>query len=194
MSKVPHAQVVLLAAGSSKRFNGDKRKALMPSGATIWQSSLRLYSACGLSGLVVVKNNEQEYFAERLPDSFEAIECANANEGMWASRAYAISKLTSDYAIIALADMPFIQPKTIQALLHMLGTGSIIQPTFNSQAGHPKIFHRSLFSQLSGCTSSQEAKALISKNNDSLVNVNVDDAGILRDIDYRADIPENFVV
>jgi len=189
MSAPTNIQVVLLAAGVSKRFRSDKRKARLANGETLWQSSLALYTQSQLSGLVVVRRNEQAKFAKSLPPGFAAIECRDSGRGMWASRAFALSRISSDYVMIALADMPFIQSETVTLLLSALGTGLIIQPSFNAQTGHPKVFHRSLFSKLSDCKTSLEVKTLINENADAVVNVEVNDVGILRDIDCRADIP-----
>lgn len=47
----------------------------------------------------------------------------------------------SDGFVIALADMPYIQPETIRAVADSLAEGaSIVIPIYQNQRGHPVVF------------------------------------------------------
>jgi molybdenum cofactor cytidylyltransferase len=89
--------------------------------------------------------------------------------------------------IVALADMPRIQIATIEAVARALDGGApIVAPYYNGQRGHPVGFgaeHRDALLSLDGDSG---ARALL--DSQRVMRLDVDDAGILRDIDTPEDL------
>jgi molybdenum cofactor cytidylyltransferase len=111
-----------------------------------------------------------------------------ANRGMGASLAAGIE--ASDDAegwIVALADMPRIATPTIEAVARALdGGASIVAPFYQGQRGHPVGFgieHRDALMALDGDTG---ARALLTSQR--VMRLDVDDPGILRDVDTPEDL------
>lgn len=88
---------------------------------------------------------------------------------------------------MALADMPRIASATIEAVARELDAGKpLVAPCYRGQRGHPVGFglvHREALLALDGDTG---ARALL--NSPALTRIDVDDPGILRDVDTPADL------
>jgi CTP:molybdopterin cytidylyltransferase MocA len=94
------------------------------------------------------------------------------------------------FACVALADMPFIEPRTLQELWRSFQTGPadcIVQPEFQGKPGHPVIFPRACFSFLVQLTGDHGARALLQDNSRMLIQVEVADQGVIKDVDRPPD-------
>ena len=89
--------------------------------------------------------------------------------------------------IVALGDMPFVQSTTHAALLAALQQGSTLAaPSWRGQRGNPVAFSAIYRQQLLQLQGDQGARSLLQRYPVHLVEV--DDQGIHRDIDTRADL------
>jgi molybdenum cofactor cytidylyltransferase len=102
--------------------------------------------------------------------------------------------LTTDAVLITLGDKPKIAVSTILSLIHRIPKTrkSIILPIYQGQTGHPVIFKKNYFSQLTSLNPSKlkqdyGARFLIEENQDDILKVKVNDAGVVRDIDTWQD-------
>lgn len=186
-------ELVLLAAGESRRFGADKRWATLASDEEpLWLRSLNCFTPLGIAGVLVIRSAEAADFKPKLPGNFRLLENQLASQGMESSRAAGLAVVEADYAMIALADMPFIRPETVQTLLsaarRLDNHSSIIQPAYKGQPGHPKLFRRALFDALKQCRLPIDTKRLLDRYSDSTFTIDVSDAGILRDVDRRSDL------
>jgi molybdenum cofactor cytidylyltransferase len=114
--------------------------------------------------------------------------CDNAERGMGASLACAL-RHSADAAgwVIALGDMPYVQPATVVALRDALMQGSdIAVPVRNGRRGNPVGFGSERLPQLLQVEGDQGARALLHAN--PWTAVEVDDHGIHHDIDSPADL------
>lgn len=119
--------------------------------------------------------------------------CKQSSQGMAATLAFGIQSSTdSDGWIISLADMPYIQPKTIHNIyLAMKNGASIAAPHYQGKRGHPVGFASKFKSELISLNGDKGAHQIIEKNKPVLVRLDTNDAGILKDIDVRADVDFN---
>jgi molybdenum cofactor cytidylyltransferase len=53
------------------------------------------------------------------------------------TRAHSLSLLSASDCVIALADLPFIQPETIREVVNALKPSGIVISTFQEQRSHP---------------------------------------------------------
>lgn len=91
--------------------------------------------------------------------------------------------------LIALADHPLVQPETIDALVEMWAhTGTqIVRPRFEGARGHPILLDRACFERVLSLGPDQTLKSIFTGNQHAAVDVEVDDLGILIDIDTPDD-------
>lgn len=118
------------------------------------------------------------------------IVCACAAQGMGRSLACGVAAAAAaDGWVIALADMPCIRYDTICRVLDRLHSGAeIVAPYYAGRRGHPVGFRRNLFDQLLDIEQDTGARMLIERHAEKVSRLDVDDPGILHDIDYRADL------
>ncbi|MFL9910963.1 nucleotidyltransferase family protein [Paraburkholderia sp. RL17-337-BIB-A] len=183
---------ILLAAGLGSRFDPDglqnKLLARMPDGTPVAQEAAHRLLKVVTRVLAVVRPGA-ETLARLLNDAgCDVVFAATAERGMGASLAVGIE--ASDDAegwIVALADMPRIATSTIEAVAQALNSGaSIVAPFYQGQRGHPVGFgieHRDALMALDGDTG---ARALLMSQR--VTRLDVDDPGILRDVDTPEDL------
>jgi molybdenum cofactor cytidylyltransferase len=99
----------------------------------------------------------------------------------------------ADGWLIALADMPYVQPSTVAALAKAVGQGASAQnpaaiaaPLYQGRRGNPVAFGHAHLPALLALAGDQGARSIL-KNN-PVNELTVDDPGILQDIDTPSDI------
>lgn len=182
---IQRAQALMLAAGSSQRFGSDKRLHKLANGTPMLVQSLRNLQSVIQSVVLVVRPDEAQFFAEFLvcEAPLEIIEAAQAHTGMGASLACGIRHIDGDAVLIALADMPLIQPATIAQVLAALDQHPIVVPEYRGRPGHPVGFQRPFFAELAELNAEEGGKKILQRASDNVKRLPVRDAGVIKDID-----------
>jgi len=98
-------------------------------------------------------------------------------------------------ALVMLGDMPFIKPETIRKLIAALetrkGNPMAIVPSFNGAWGNPVLLSSALYDQVMSLQGDEGARALLLNSRDSVIEVPVDDDGVLADIDRQEQLRRN---
>jgi molybdenum cofactor cytidylyltransferase len=188
---------ILLAAGRSVRFGGDKLLAPLPqaagdcdAGTPIGVAACRHLGAA-VSATVAVVRPSDAVLATMLRDAgARIVECARADEGMGASLACGVQAARdADAWLIALADMPWIRPSTITLLASALTAGAdLVAPSYNGERGHPVGFARRHYAALAASNGDEGARAVLLANHATLHFVATDDPGVVRDVDTRGQL------
>jgi molybdenum cofactor cytidylyltransferase len=183
---------ILLAAGKGVRFDPDgaqnKLMQVLPGGDRVAVAAARALLSALPQVLVVVRPGADELAAALREVGCTVVTCPDAELGMGVSLAFALSQVANAAGwIIALADMPYVDPKTIAVLSTALLQGAeIAVPLHQGQRGNPVGFSRKHLAQLLTLGGDQGARALLKAH--PVIEVDVDDAGILRDIDIAQDL------
>ena len=189
---------ILLAAGRGRRFdpsgNEDKLLQVLPDGGSVASQSVATLSGVVDHTFVVVRPDnlrliEQLQGLQHLQQStYSLLSCLDADDGMAASLTSALRHTQSSAGwIIALADMPFVQPSTIRCVLQALQDGAdIAVPVYRGQRGHPVGFTRRHLPELLSLSGDYGARRLLQTY--PVVEIAVDDPGILQDIDQPTDL------
>ena len=92
-------------------------------------------------------------------------------------------------AIAALVDHPAISAKVVTELLDRFEAGGapILIPSYKYRRGHPVLFSRSLFQELMDAPIEEGARSVVRRHAAEIEHVEVDDEGVLLDIDYPSD-------
>jgi molybdenum cofactor cytidylyltransferase len=188
---------VLLAAGRGTRFGTDKLLAPLPRAiadvpnATCVGIAAALHLASAVPDSLAVVRDDADALARQLRHAgLRVVRCARADEGMGASLACGVAAAPdADGWIIALADMPWIAPSTIDAIAAALARGcDIVAPAHRSERGHPVGFARRHYAALAGLGGDAGARALIERERQWLTLIDVADAGVVRDVDLPGDL------
>jgi molybdenum cofactor cytidylyltransferase len=95
----------------------------------------------------------------------------------------------ADGWVIALADMPWVAPASIAAVAKRLRHGaSIVAPVYGGRRGHPVGLASHWFADLAGLAGDQGARQLINEHPEAFTAVEIDDAGVIQDVDVPADL------
>ena len=180
---------ILLAAGSSKRFGGNKLAHLL-EGEPIAVRSARAFIAA-LPGAIAVTRPGSPLVPMLEGLGFRVVECARAEEGMGASLAAGVDA-TRDAAgwVVALADMPFIDCTTHRKIAQAVAGGAqLVAAGHHGERGHPVGIGARFRDELLALEGDAGARNIV-RANPHLLQVNeCDDPGVLRDIDTPADLP-----
>jgi molybdenum cofactor cytidylyltransferase len=116
-------------------------------------------------------------------------------QGMASSLRAGLSALDPqvDAALIVLADQPFVRPETFDRLAnqHCCSNADlkaqIVIPTHKGFRGNPVLLDRSVFSEVMALKGDVGCRAIFGSHLEGIVKVEVEDAGILLDIDNQED-------
>jgi len=185
---------ILLAAGKGERFGGgvgnSKLLANLPDGLPIALAAARnLQPACDRL-LVVLRPGDTALADLFMAESFAVVVCYDANAGMGHSLAAGVRASPEASAwVVALADMPYIQSISHHAVAARLRAGdSLVATKFQGRRGHPVGFAGRWRDQLSVLTGDQGGKAILAQNPGEVNLVEIEDPGVLRDIDRPEDL------
>jgi len=182
-----------MAAGRGCRFDpqGLRNKLLQPlaDGTPVVVASARNLLSV-LPRVIAVVPPQDGGVAETLRGlGCEVTTCEAADSGMAASLVQAItaSLPQADGWLVALGDMPYIAPSSLRALLDALVNGAdIAAPVLAGRRGNPVAFGARHLPDLLALRGEHGARSLLRCA--PVVEVSVNDPGILRDIDTPADL------
>lgn len=189
---------ILLAAGQSQRFgHADKLVQPLSSGLPLITQAVRTMLTA-LNSVVVVVPPEHEALANIL--KAEAVQITinpAAKAGMGNSLACGVAAtIDADGWIIGLADMPWVQPVTINNILNAMHNGhSLVAPRYQNLRGHPVGFGCEYRETLLNLQGDVGARSLLKQHKAQLHYLDVNDPGILLDVDTPADLiqPKMFI-
>ena len=181
---------VLLAAGAGTRFGGGKLLHPAPDGVAIAAHAARNLRAAGLEVVAVVRPGDFPLADMLEQEGCHVTRCADAVKGMGHSLAHGIASAREASGwVVALADMPNVKPATVEALVDAIARGALVAaPVHNGMRGHPVAFSGTLAGELSVLSGDTGARAVLERHRDSVALVEVDDPGVLVDIDAKADL------
>lgn len=183
---------ILLAAGRGKRFDSagvhDKLLQQLESGESVADRAVTAMRGVLPRVVAVVRSDADGVRTCLSNQGCEVVVCPDAGEGMGASLAFAVSHARNAAGwVIALADMPYVQPATFRAVLEVLRAGAdIAVPVYQKRRGNPVGFSARYLSDLLSMGGDQGARRLL--NSFPVTEVAVEDPGIHQDIDTKNDL------
>jgi molybdenum cofactor cytidylyltransferase len=176
---------IVLAAGSGTRFGSDKRLARIGAD-TLLAHTLGNIAPAFHKRILVLRPGDAALGA-RFATDWQVVLAADADKGMGHSLAAAMPHaLDWDAAVIALADMPFVQTSTYLAVRAALTADKLVVPYYREQRGNPVGIGRRYFRELERLQGDQGARSLLQQHAAAVLRVEVEDPGILRDVDTPA--------
>lgn len=191
MNELP--TVIVLAAGGGFRFTGRGHKLAQDLGASsVLGTTLDQVVASRLPAVVVTTAALAEIAARHVASRdvviLPPVDSTSAEPlGMGYSIAAGVAaRANSPGWLILPADMPLIQPATLLAVAAQLGQYPAAFAQYRGRRGHPVGFAAELYSELIVLSGGDGARRLLSRYPSAAVEV--DDRGVLLDIDTEADL------
>jgi molybdenum cofactor cytidylyltransferase len=186
----PYAGVIP-SAGSSVRMG--RPKALLPiEGETFLARTVRALREGGCDPVLVVVAQGQPELSERLADVAEraggrVLLNPSPGEGPITSLRLAIRTLgdSVEGLVYLPVDHPLVRPETVAVLLAeaRVKRAALTLPTHRGERGHPAVFAAALFAELADPALEGGARVVVHRYLDHAVLIEVDDPGVLTDID-----------
>lgn len=180
---------ILLAAGMSRR-SGDVNKLLASiNGATMLLSAAETLIASACAPVVVVTGHEAERIEQALTgQDVEIVHNPEFETGMASSVRAGVRALAGrvDGALVALGDMPHVKGSTVASLIDAFDPArghEICLPVDKGRPGNPVLFGHRFFDALQRIEGDRGGKPILQQYPESVVEVEVDDAGIHLDHD-----------
>lgn len=182
---------ILLCGGSATRFGAEKLLAPLRGSPLASHSARRLIAGVG-NALAVIPVGSTALRRVLEDSGCDILETSDTRRGMGASLAAGVAA-SSEAAgwIVALGDMPFIRAATIASIRAALEGGALIAAPLvasSGERGHPVGFAGALKAELIALDGDRGARSVIEWHRDGLATLEVDDPGIVADIDVPADL------
>lgn len=184
---------LLLAAGSSQRA-GSTNKLLSPCGEhTMVAQVAHALRESRVGRVLAVTGFEHDRVTEALVET--GCDChynSRYSSGMASSVVAGVSQLIdSDALLVCLGDMPQVKAASLNALIHAYEQHDdklIFVPTYHGERGNPVLFTRAFFDTLLTLQGDIGARRLVKEYPDQVLEVAVDDPGILQDYDTEEEL------
>lgn len=167
-------------------------KALLEYRGTTFLGHLIAVLETRVDPLIVVLGHHADAIGETLPAGLRIVVNADYKSGMLTSLQAGIRALPpgTDAALFTLVDHPAVQGATVDRLISQLAEQQALLaiPRYGDRRGHPVIARRSILDEILSLSPDSSAKAVIGAHRPETLFVDVDDAGILRDVD----LPEEY--
>jgi molybdenum cofactor cytidylyltransferase len=188
---MPNKWAIILAAGSSRRMGA--QKLLLPFGTgTMIETVVDHVLSSKIINVMVVLGPDPEQVKEKLkqkPVQF----CINRHheEGMLSSIKCGICAIPdeAEAALIYLGDQPGIPAQVTDRVIETYDENlyGIVIPVYNHRRGHPLLVDMKYRREIEKLDLEQGLRALRHQFPEDVLEVEVDEPGILMDIDTRED-------
>jgi molybdenum cofactor cytidylyltransferase len=183
---------ILLAAGESRRM-GFPKPLLRLNGET-FLDHIAASMLVTVERLVIVLGAHRDAVMAAVPadNRISIIENRDYTLGQLSSIKAGLHAVSAcaDAAIVHLVDHPTVLPETFGRLAgeYQLSMKPILITRCRGHRGHPVLFDRSIFAELQRAPTDVGARAVVNANTDRVIYVDVDDPGVLLDLDTPADL------
>ncbi|WP_442488901.1 nucleotidyltransferase family protein [Halomonas litopenaei] len=185
---------VVAAAGRSRRFGAaDKRHARLADGRRLLVTSLAAAAELTPRRLVVLGPGERLADWELAPSAnLELLSLERPSDALGDSLAAAFRWLLQQHrqdgpeltaAAVWLADMAWVSAPTCRLLAASASADRLVRPRFHGQPGHPVIIGRDFWPEMTQLHGQDGARALLHRHRQALLEIDVDDPGVVRDLD-----------
>ncbi len=185
--------VIVLAAGSSSRYEGERHKLIEPLGGATVLGLTILHAIESRLPVVVVTTAALAVEASRWVARRDLVllpEVGTAGAGPlgigYSIAAGVAARPNAPGWLILPGDMPLVRSTTLRAVADAIDQHPVAYAQYHGRRGHPVGFAAELYSELTQLAGDEGARRVISRY--PSVEVEVDDPFVLEDIDTRADL------
>ena len=182
---------ILLAAGQSRRMNGENKLTKEIQGTPLIKLSVKNILASSINELIIVLGHQKEII-EKLIDKNEKIKFVfnkDFENGMASSIKTGLNNLSekTEAFFICLGDMPRINRDIYNLLIKSKNNKDIVVPTYNGQQGNPVLFSKSMKEKVMNIEGDVGAKKILGSHKDKILNLEINNESITKDFNIRDD-------
>ncbi|AWJ89833.1 4-diphosphocytidyl-2C-methyl-D-erythritol kinase [Azospirillum baldaniorum] len=187
--RAPRIAALVLAAGRSSRMGGSNKLLADVGGEPLVVRTVEAVLASQAKPVVVVTGHMAEAVSAPLAGRpLTIVHNPSFADGLSASLRAGLAALPADVdgVVVCLGDMPRVTPQAIDRLIAAYGPlegRTVCVPTVHGKRGNPVLWDRGFFAEMAKLSGDAGAKALLATHADQVVEVPVEDGGILYDVD-----------
>ena len=175
---------ILLAAGQSKRMDGENKLTKEIQGVPLIKHSVKNILAASIDELIIVLGYQKEII-EKLIDKNNKIKFVfnkDFENGMASSIKAGLNHLSEDTEafFICLGDMPMVNKDIFNLLIKSKNNREIIVPTYKNKQGNPILFSKSMKKKIMTIEGDAGAKKVLELNKDKTLNIETNDQSITK--------------
>jgi molybdenum cofactor cytidylyltransferase len=187
------AVAVVTAAGSAERFGGKKLLTAI-GGEPLLDHTIGALLEGGVAEVIVVVGRDARAELERhvnamLDPRVRPVENPDPSRGMFSSIQEGVGQAQGDAILVMPGDMPFVSPETVRAVIAAFERKpAIVSPRYRGKRGHPVALPASLRDEIREAKPGATLHDVIHAHSDMRVDLEVDDPGVIKDIDRPEDL------
>ena len=179
---------IVLTAGASSRM-GKPKAFLEWNGSTFIEIILSNLADIKIPTIVVSNASINIFCRLKSTKNVDWAENLRPEDGMLSSFRCGLRKLKSKKTnvMLCLIDHPAVEQETYKKLCNNAKKNKIVVPVYEGRRGHPVIFGADFICELLEKECPEGAKTIVKSHPESVLEIEVDDKGILIDIDTPRD-------
>ena len=180
---------ILLAAGQSKRMNGENKLTKKIQGIPLIKHSVKNILSSSVDELIVVLGYQKKII-EKLIEKNEKIKTVfneNFENGIASSIKTGLNHFSekTEAFFICLGDMPLVNYNIYNQLIKSKDNKKIIVPIYKGQQGNPVLFDKSMKEKIMSISGDAGAKKILELNKDKILNLEINDQNITKGFDTQ---------
>ena len=185
------ATAIVPAAGAAARFGGPKLAADL-RGMALLDRTIEALLDGGFKEVIVVVPPAAPWMTQirqLLDPRVSTIVNPDPSRGMFSSIQLGAHAAMSAPIGVLPGDMPFVRAETIRRLLQAsAGTTGSVVPRYDGRRGHPVVMPAGVRAAILAASSGGSLKEVLTRPPNFRVDIDVDDPGVLRDVDVPGDL------
>ena len=182
---------ILLAAGQSKRMNGENKLTKKIQGIPLIKHSVKNILSSSVDELIVVLGYQKKII-EKLIGKNEKIKTVfneNFENGIASSIKTGLNHFSekTEAFFICLGDMPLVNYNIYNQLIKSKDNKKIIVPTYKKQQGNPVLFDKSMKEKVIDVSGDVGAKKIFELNKDKILNLEINNQSITKSFNTQDD-------
>jgi CTP:molybdopterin cytidylyltransferase MocA len=177
----------ILSAGKSERMG--RNKALIPiGGETFLTKIIKNLKRASIKNICVVFSDPEIRKRTALSDINWILNRDIEKGPLFSFQMCVKSCNDMDALLLVPVDHPFVKYETYKLIIEGARKDKIVVPTYRGKRGHPTLFPKRFFNDILETPLHLGARYVLRSNPDSVLELEVDDPGILMDIDTPEDL------
>ena len=188
----PNIAALILAAGASSRMQGGNKLLEELHHRPLVAHVVRAALDSSVGSVTAVVGPRAEKVIAVLSSGVVTVRNPDPSQGLASSLKVGLRALPADVdgALIMLGDMPLVRAEDCNALIDAFVSDRVMVPYVEGRRGNPVLWPVSYFEEIFGIVGDHGARSLLQSSPDRVLEVRLDNRGLLIDIDTPADLDQ----